>query len=49
MDYASPETRADGLRLIREELAQMPDDQRKQELIRRLKRIASTDDRDLYF
>jgi 2-iminoacetate synthase len=49
VDYASPETRAAGQRLIREELARMPDGARKRELLQRLDRIVSSDDRDLCF
>jgi 2-iminoacetate synthase len=49
VDYASPETRAVGERLIQGELARMPDDKRKRELIRRLRRTVSSDDRDLFF
>ncbi|MHB8863028.1 MAG: [FeFe] hydrogenase H-cluster radical SAM maturase HydG, partial [Pirellulaceae bacterium] len=48
-DYASPAARAIGERLLAQQLAEMPDGEEKQELIRRLQRIASTDDRDLLF
>jgi 2-iminoacetate synthase len=49
VDYASPETRAAGEKLIESELAKMPDSQLKEELKRRLERIRASDDRDLYF
>jgi 2-iminoacetate synthase len=49
MDYASPATRALGRRLIQQELAKMPDTPAKQELQRRLQRITTTDERDLYY
>jgi 2-iminoacetate synthase len=49
VDYASPETRAAGDRLVRDELAKLPEGTRKQELIARLRRIRQTDARDLYF
>lgn len=49
VDYASPETRAAGEKLIAEELARMEEGKLKSELIRRLERIRTTDDRDLYF
>ncbi len=49
VDYASPETRAAGEKRIAEELAQMPDGPLKRQLLERLERIRTTDDRDLYF
>lgn len=48
-DYASPETRAAGEKLIAEELAKLEEGKLKTELIERLERIRKTDDRDLYF
>ena len=48
-DYASPETRAEGERLIAEELARMPDSPRKKELADRLRRIREAGERDLHF
>ena len=48
-DYASPETRAAGLRLIEQELAAMPDDSLKRELLKRIETIRTTEKRDLYF
>jgi 2-iminoacetate synthase len=49
VDYASPETRAAGEKLIAGLLAQLPDGTMKQQLMDRLRRIQSTEDRDLYF
>ena len=49
VDYASPETRAAGERVLAAELAKMPESPRKKELAARLRRIRETDDRDLYF
>lgn len=48
-DYASPETRAAGEKLIRAELDKLEDGKLKTELVERLKRIRTSDDRDLYF
>jgi len=48
-DYASPQTRDAGLKLIREELEKMDNAGLKKELIERLERIRTTDARDLYF
>ena len=48
-DRASPETRAEGERLIAAELAQMPDSPRKKELEDRLRRIREAGERNLYF
>ncbi len=49
VDYASPETKSAGLKLIQKELEGLGDGEQKTELIARLKRIEDTDDRDLYF
>jgi 2-iminoacetate synthase len=49
VDYASPSTRALGENLIHQELAKMPENAAKQELVRRLEAIATTDSRDLYY
>jgi 2-iminoacetate synthase len=49
VDYASPETRAAGLELIRIELAKLEPSPMKSEIENRLNRIQQTDDRDLYF
>ncbi len=48
-DYATPETRAIGMRLIERELGIMPESQRKREVARRLARIQTTNARDLLF
>jgi len=47
-DYASPETRAAGMRQIHRELKRMPDGARKRRLLERIELIKSGD-RDLYF
>ncbi len=49
VDYATPETRAAGETLIQVELDKMPEGQQKQELVKRLEQIRTTDKRDLYF
>ncbi len=49
VDYASPATRAAGQRLLDQQLAAMPDNEEKRELLRRLQRIEATDERDLYY
>ena len=49
VDYASPETRAAGERVIAAELANLEDTPQKKELLDRLRRIRETQDRDLYF
>ena len=49
VDYASPETKAVGSTLVGRELERLPESSVKRELIKRLKRIRTTDDRDLYF
>lgn len=49
VDYASPETRRAGERLIREELVKLGDDPLKAELQNRLARIRDTQARDLFF
>jgi len=48
-DYASPETRAAGEAVVGRELDKLPEGQRKQQIVNRLQRIQSTDERDLYF
>ncbi len=48
-DYGTPETIAEGERLITQELAKMEEGPRKEELQNRLTRIRTSDDRDLYF
>ncbi len=49
VDYASPETQAVGRQLIDRELAEMEDSEMKQQLVERLDKIQTTDQRDLYF
>ncbi len=49
IDFASPATRAVGERLLEQQLAEMPDSDEKRELMQRLQRIESTDDRDLCY
>ena len=49
VDYANAETRAAGWRQIQRELAAMPDGPDKGELVARLGRIQTSDDRDLCF
>lgn len=48
-DYATPETRAEGEKLIAEELDRLEDGPLKEELRRRLERVRTTTERDLYF
>lgn len=48
-DYASPETREAGNRLIDQELAALPEGARKQEIITRLAAVREQTKRDLYF
>jgi 2-iminoacetate synthase len=49
VDYASPETRALGEKVIQTELDQLPDGQQKQNLVARLTEIDGSEKRDLYF
>jgi 2-iminoacetate synthase len=49
IDYASPETRAAGEAAVRREIEKLPENDRKRELLDRLRRIAENDERDLYF
>jgi 2-iminoacetate synthase len=49
VDHASPETRAAGEQIIQRELDKTPPSAGKEELERRINRIASSDDRDLYY
>ncbi|HSW44096.1 MAG TPA: [FeFe] hydrogenase H-cluster radical SAM maturase HydG [Phycisphaerae bacterium] len=49
IDYASPETRAVGEKLVAEEVAKMPEGAIKNRLIDSLKKIRTTDQRDLHF
>lgn len=49
MDYASPETKAAGVRQMAAELEQLEEGKIKEELLRRLKRIEEEGERDLRF
>ncbi len=49
VDYASPETRRAGEKMIARELDKLPETPQKRELKNRLRRIQETEDRDLYF
>ena len=49
VDYGSAETYTAGLRLIEQELAKLPEGDRKLDLIERLRKIRETDARDLYY
>ncbi len=49
VDYATPETRAAGELALAKALDAMPDGGLKRELCDRLRRIRTTDDRDLFF
>jgi 2-iminoacetate synthase len=48
-DYATPETREVGERLIAEELAKLPDGDTKDMVVKRLRSIKENGDHDLYF
>ncbi|MBN1942553.1 MAG: [FeFe] hydrogenase H-cluster radical SAM maturase HydG [Phycisphaerae bacterium] len=48
VDYASDQTRAVGMKRIQDELAKLPDGDAKNKLLRRLKTIEQSDERDLY-
>jgi len=48
-DYGSRETYEAGKRLIEEELARLPDGDRKRELMDRWRRIRETEERDVHF
>ena len=49
VDYATPETRAAGEKIIREEIEQIESDSMRAEILARLERIRTSDDRDLHF
>ncbi len=48
-DYASPETRVEGEKLVNRELAKISDEKRRELVRKRLEQIRTTEDRDLYF
>jgi 2-iminoacetate synthase len=49
IDFASPETRAAGEALIQKEVAQLPESKRREDVLDRLERVRSSEERDLYF
>ena len=49
IDYATPETRARGEAVIERELANLPENERKRQLLDRIDRIRRKDERDLPF
>ena len=49
VDYASAETRSEGLKLVQTEVDRLPEGPIKRRLLERLGQIQTTDDRDLYF
>ncbi len=49
VDYATPETRMVGEKLIGEELARIEDGTMKDDLLKRLSEIKNDQNRDLYF
>jgi len=49
VDYASPETRAAGERVVRLALAQIEDEDMRRQIAARLEQIVTSDRRDLYF
>ena len=49
VDYASPETRKAGEAAVRREVEKLPEGDRKRMLLDRLRRIAETEERDLFF
>ena len=48
-DFASPETQSAGDVAIQREIAQLPEGKRRADVLNRLERIRSADERDLYF
>jgi 2-iminoacetate synthase len=49
IDYASAATRTAGEATIRREIENLPESERKRQLLDRLRRISESDERDLYF
>jgi len=49
VDYASPETRKVGIKLVADEVAKIPDEKIRTTLEKYLDRIRTSDDRDFYF
>ncbi len=48
-DYASEQTKRDGFALIERETAQLADEKRRTQVLARIEKIRTTDERDLYF
>ncbi|MDR3196965.1 MAG: [FeFe] hydrogenase H-cluster radical SAM maturase HydG [Planctomycetaceae bacterium] len=48
-DFASPETKAAGEKILKQEFDKIPEGKRKFEILDRIERIRNTDERDLYF
>ncbi len=48
-DYATDDTKRDGFALIEREAAQIPDEKRRAQVLARIEKIRTTDERDLYF
>jgi 2-iminoacetate synthase len=48
-DFASPETKAAGEKILRQEFEKIPEGKRKFDILDRIERIRNTDERDLYF
>jgi 2-iminoacetate synthase len=48
-DFASPETKSAGEKLLREESDKLPEGKSRSDILERLERIRNTDGRDLYF
>jgi 2-iminoacetate synthase len=49
VDFASPETKAAGEKMLKQEFDKIPDGKRKFEILDRIERIRNTEERDLYF
>lgn len=49
VDYASPETKEAGIKLVEEELAKIEDGMMKTQLLKKLEEIKTSEKRDLYF
>jgi 2-iminoacetate synthase len=48
-DYASEETKRDGLALIERQVGQIADEKTRAQVYARIEKIRTTDERDLYF
>jgi 2-iminoacetate synthase len=49
VDFASPETKEAGEKLLRQEFDKLPEGKRRLEILDRIERIRNTNERDLYF